>query len=138
MNPQYSWYATQLKPFFAPPAWIFGPVWTVLYVIIAITFIRVIYLGFRKVIPVGVVIPFVLNLAFNFLFSPIQFGLQNNYLAATDIILVLATLIWAIVAIKPYSRSLAYAQTPYLLWVIFATVLQLSVTWLNNISLLIK
>jgi tryptophan-rich sensory protein len=132
MNPEASWYATLIKPSFAPPSWIFGPVWGVLYTIIAITFIRVFYLAFTKAIPGAVVIPFVLNLAFNFAFSPLQFGIQNNYLAAIDILCVLGTLVWAMFAIWPHSRIIAYAQIPYLLWVSFATILQLTITWLNR------
>ncbi|MEK7609708.1 MAG: TspO/MBR family protein [Patescibacteria group bacterium] len=131
MSPTYSWYSQLIKPSFAPPSWIFGPVWSVLYIIIAVTFIRVFYLSATKVIPGIIVIPFILNLIFNFSFTPLQFGLQNNYLAAIDILLVLGTLIWAIIAIWPYSRKLAYAQIPYLLWVTFATVLQLTITWMN-------
>ena len=100
--------------------------------IIAITFIRVFYLAFTRTIPALVALPFVLNLVFNFSFTPLQFGLQNNHLAAVDIFCVLGTLIWAIIAIWPYSRAIAYAQTPYLLWVTFATVLQLTITWLNR------
>lgn len=132
MNPTYSWYSTLIKPSFAPPSWIFGPVWSVLYVIIAITFIRVFYLAFTRVIPGMVALPFILNLVFNFAFSPLQFILQNNYLAALDIILVFSTIIWMMIAIWPYSRALAYAQIPYLLWVTFASVLQLTVTYLNR------
>lgn len=127
-----AWYAALIKPSFAPPSWLFSPVWSVLYIIIAVTFIRVFYLAWKRVIPSNVAVPFILNLAFNLAFSPIQFGLQNNYFAAVDILLVLGTLVWAIVAIWPYSRSLAYWQIPYLAWVGFATVLQLSVTWLNR------
>lgn len=125
------WYSSLIKPSFAPPAWVFGPVWMVLYAVIAITFGRVFYLAFRKIIPPAVILPFVLNLAFNFLFSPLQFVLQDNILASVDILLVLGTLIWAMAAIYPYSRTLAYAQIPYLAWVSFATALQLSITWLN-------
>ncbi|MEK7641768.1 MAG: TspO/MBR family protein [Patescibacteria group bacterium] len=132
MSPTYSWYATLIKPSFAPPSWIFGPVWTVLYVIIAITFLRVFYLAATHKIAGIVALPFALNLIFNFAFTPLQFGLQNNYLAAVDIVLVFATIIWMMVAIWPYSRGLAYAQIPYLLWVTFAMVLQLTVTWLNR------
>jgi tryptophan-rich sensory protein len=69
---------------------------------------------------------------FNAAFTPLQFGLKNNLLAAVDILLVLGTLIWAIVAIYPHARVLAYAQIPYLLWVSFATVLQLTITFLNK------
>ena len=132
MKPAYSWYSELVKPSFAPPSWLFGYVWSVLYVVIAITFVRVFYLAIMRVVPGIVALPFVLNLVFNFSFTPLQFGLQNNYLAAVDILCILGTLIWAIIAIWPYSRLLAYAQLPYLLWVIFATVLQLTITWLNR------
>ena len=128
----YSWYSHIIKPSWAPPSWLFGPVWTFLYVIIAVTFIRVFYLCIRRIIPGAVAIPFVLNLIFNFSFTPIQFGLQNNYLAALDILLVLGTLIWSMTAIWPYTRAITYAQIPYLAWVTFATILQLTVTWLNR------
>jgi tryptophan-rich sensory protein len=121
-----------VKPPFAPPAWLFAPVWSVLYAIIAVTFIRVFYLASKETIPRNVAIPFILNLFFNLAFSPLQFQLQDNYLAAADILFVLGTLIWAMAAIWPYSRKLAYWQIPYLAWVSFATVLQLAVTWLNG------
>ncbi|PIR82994.1 hypothetical protein COU19_02930 [Candidatus Kaiserbacteria bacterium CG10_big_fil_rev_8_21_14_0_10_56_12] len=75
--------------------------------------------------------PFALNLVFSLAFSPIQFGLQNNLLAALDILLVLGTLVWAMRAIYRYERWIAYAQVPYLLWVAFATCLQLTITYLN-------
>jgi tryptophan-rich sensory protein len=58
--------------------------------------------------------------------------LKNNLFAAIDIILVLITLVWAIVAIYPHVKWVAYAQVPYLLWVSFATVLQLTITYLNR------
>ena len=72
-----------------------------------------------------------LNLVFNFAFTPLQFGLKSNILAAVDILFVLGTLIWAMVSILPYSGWIAYVQIPYLLWVSFATVLQLTITKLN-------
>ena len=82
-------------------------------------------------IPFGVALPFILNLIFNFAFTPIQFGLKNNLLAGVDIILVLGTLIWGMVAIYPHKKWVTYIQIPYLLWVSFATVLQFTVTYLN-------
>jgi len=127
----YDWYKTLIKPKWAPPSWLFGPVWSVLYVLIAVSYGYVVYLFFTKKISFVVLLPFILNLIFNFIFTPIQFGLRNNFLAATDILLVLATLIWAIFAIYPYANWVAYINTPYLLWVCFATVLQLTVTFLN-------
>jgi len=82
-----------------------------------------------------VALPFALNLIFNFAFTPLQFGLKNNLLAAVDILLVLGTLIWALAALwyaAPALRWVVYVNTPYLLWVSFATVLQLTITYLNR------
>lgn len=131
MNNAYDWYSNLIKPAWSPPSWIFGPVWTVLYAIIAVTFGTVFFRAFAGKLPWVVALPFVLNLIFNFAFTPLQFGLKNNYLAAGDILLVLITLIWALISIWPHSRWIAYANIPYLLWVAFATVLQLTITFLN-------
>ena len=127
-----TWYQQLVKPAWAPPAYLFGPVWTFLYVIIAVTFGTVFVKAFGGKIPWMVALPFALNLVFNLAFSPIQFKLQNNLLASVDIILILATLIWALAAIFPYARWITFANVPYLLWVTFATVLQLTITYLNK------
>jgi benzodiazapine receptor len=128
----YNWYQKLIKPSWAPPSWLFGPVWTVLYVIIALSLGTVFYKILTKKLPWIIALPFVLNLIFNFAFTPLQFGLRNNYLAAADILLVLITLIWAIITIYPHIKWVAYAQIPYFLWVSFATILQLTVTYLNK------
>lgn len=126
-----AWYSPLVKPFFAPPAWVFGPVWTVLYIVILISFGYVLWQYFKRRLPFAVLLPFILNVLFNLAYTPIQFGLKNNELASLDILLVLGTLVWALVAIWPRVRWVAYVNIPYLLWVAFATVLQLSITWLN-------
>lgn len=127
----YGWYSQLIKPSWSPPSWLFGPVWTVLYIIIAASFGTVFYKAFTKQIPWMVAVPFILNLIFNFAFTPLQFGLKNNLLAGIDILFVLATLVWALIAIYPHIKWVAYVNIPYLLWVLFATVLQLSITYLN-------
>lgn len=127
----YNWYSMLVKPVWAPPSWVFGPVWTVLYSVIAISFGTVFYRAFTGKIPRMVALPFALNLVFNFAFTPLQFGLQSNIFAAIDILLVLGTIIWAMIAIYSHIRWVAFAQIPYLLWVSFATVLQLTITVLN-------
>lgn len=132
MTPEQLWYADLIKPTWAPPDWVFGPVWAVLYAIIFVSFGFVAYRAWRKDIPWRVFLPFGSNLIFNVLFSPIQFGLRNNVLAMIDIVLVLVTLIWALRVIYPYYRSVSWVNIPYLLWVSFATVLQMSITWLNR------
>lgn len=127
----YSWYQTLIKPTWAPPSWLFGPVWSVLYIIIAGSYGYVLYLFVTKKIHPVVILPFVLNLAFNFAFTPIQFGLRNNIGAMVDIFLVLGTLIWALIAIYPHAKWVALVNIPYLAWVCFATVLQVTITVMN-------
>lgn len=127
-----AWYGQLAKPFFAPPAWVFGPVWTALYAVIAISFGFVLLRTLKQRLPFAVLLPFILNLLFNAAYTPIQFGLRNNLLASVDVVLVLVTLVWAMQAIWHRARWVALVNIPYLLWVSFATVLQLSITWMNR------
>jgi tryptophan-rich sensory protein len=129
----YEWYAQLKRPSWAPPAWLFGPVWSVLYVIIFVSFGRVWYNAFYLIIPFGLLLPFLLNLIVNFAFTPIQFRLKSNILASVDILLVLGTLIYALVHIYPYMPWVVWVNIPYVLWVAFATCLQFTITWLNRI-----
>lgn len=78
-----------------------------------------------------VALPFAINLVANLIFTPIQFGMRNLPLASVDILIVLGTIVWMIVAIWPHYRWVALAQLPYLIWVATATVLQLSITAMN-------
>ena len=129
-----NWYSQLIKPTWAPPSWLFGPVWTVLYVIIAVTYGTVFYKTFSGQLPWIVALPFALNLIFNFAFTPIQFGLKNNWLASLDVMLVVGTLVWALAAVwyaSPELRWVAYANIPYVLWGTFATALQIAITYLN-------
>ncbi len=131
----YNWYSQLIKPSWSPPSWLFGPVWTVLYTIIAISFGTVFYKAFTGKLSWIVAVPFILNLIFNFSFTYFQFGLKNNLLASIDILLVVGTLIWALVAIwhaSPDLRWVVYVNIPYLLWGTFATCLQLTITYLNR------
>ena len=128
----YAWYQALQKPWWAPPSWVFGPVWSVLYVIIALSFGTVFVMAGQRKIGWIVALPFALNLLFNVAFTPLQFGLRSNILASIDILLVLITLVWAMRSISPHAPWVTYAQIPYLLWVAFATVLQLTITYLNT------
>ena len=128
----FSSYQELIRPTWAPPAWIFGPVWSVLYILIVISFGKVFLMLWQKQITWIVALPFILNLIFNLSFTWIQFGLKNNILASVDILLVLATLIWAMFSIWPKARFIALINIPYLFWVSFATVLQLTITLLNK------
>ncbi len=126
------WYRQLKKPSWAPPSFLFGPVWTILYIIIFVTFGQVLLACFRGEVSALTLAPFLLNLMFNFLFTPLQFGLKNNLLASIDIVLILGTLIWALVAIAPFMLYVLWWNIPYLCWVSFATVLQLTITVLNS------
>ena len=128
----YNWYSQLIKPSWAPPSWLFGPAWSFLYILIAVSFGKVFLMAWQKQITFVVALPFILNLVFNFAFTFLQFGLKNNLFAAIDILLVLGTLIWAMFVIYPYAHWITYIQIPYLFWVSFATALQLVVTYLNK------
>jgi tryptophan-rich sensory protein len=124
-------YAQWIQPSWAPPAWLFGPVWSVLYVLIGVSFGYVFYKVFQGEIPKLVALPFVLNLIANASFTPVQFGLQNLPLAAAVILIVLVTIPWMMWSVWPYAQWVAYLQIPYFIWVAFATILQLTITYLN-------
>jgi benzodiazapine receptor len=126
------WYMQLIKPSWSPPSWLFGPVWTFLYILIVVSFGKVFLMLGQKQIIFITALPFILNIVFNLAFTPIQFGLRNLPLAAIDIVFVLATLIWAMAAIYPQARWITYIQIPYVFWVSFATALQLTITYLNR------
>lgn len=132
MNQTYHSYHKLIKPKWAPPAWVFGPVWTILYIIITISFGYVFYKYLKGEILFMVMLPFFLNLIFNFAFTPLQFGLKNLILASVDILLTTGTLIWALIIIYPIFPWVTLVNIPYLLWGLFATILQLRITYLNR------
>jgi len=128
----YVRYQLMKKPKWAPRAKVFGPVWSVLYLIILVTFGTVFFQVIMGELPLVIILPFILNLIFNILFTPIQFELKSNVLGLVDIVLVFVTLLWLMVAIYPYIPFVALANIPYLLWVCFAIVLQIAITYMNR------
>lgn len=126
------WYNSLEKPEWTPAPATIGLIWQILYPIILVTFGFVFVQAFRKRVPWMVAIPFALNLIANLLFTPIQFGFRNLPLAAFDILIVWTTIIWMVMAIWNHYKWVAIAQIPYFIWVSLATVLQLSITWMNR------
>lgn len=125
------WYSELKKPSWSPPSWLFGPVWSVLYILIFISFGYIFYKVYLGYIPTIFILPFILNIIFNILFSPIQWKLRNNQLATIDIFLLIVTLIWIMVSVYTHYSWITYIQIPYLIWLSFAFVLQLTITILN-------
>ena len=119
-----SWYQQLEKPPLTPPGWVFGPVWTVLYILILISIVLWVR-SKGKAYPVLTSAILVVHLAANFVWTPLFFGMQSPLLAFIDILLLDATLIILIYLFRKSSLSAAYFLLPYLAWVSFATYLNL-------------
>jgi len=131
MNEQSSYLAQKLPPL-APPAWLFGVVWPFLYILIIISYGWIFWRAVKGEMNYWFVTPFIVNLITNALFTYFQFGLKNNSLALIDILIVLITIIITIILTWKDYRLIAYMQLPYLIWVTFATYLQIGITILNR------
>ena len=129
--PWMEWYQSLAKPSWTPQPQTIGLIWQILYPIILGTFGFVFVQAGRRQIPWLVAVPFAINLVANLIFTPIQFGMRDLPLAAIDILVVWGTLVWMMIGVWPHYRWVAAAQVPYFVWVSIATVLQLSITWMN-------
>ena len=125
------WYNLLEKPSWTPPPAAISLIWMILYPIILISFGFVFVQAFRGKVGWKVAVPFAINLVANLLFMPIFSGLRNVPLAAADILIVWATIIWCVFTVWPLYKWVGAAQVPYFVWVSIATVLQLSITWSN-------
>lgn len=125
------WYQTVLKPPFNPPNYLFGPVWTVLYLLMGVS----LFLLLNQ--PAGAwktraLIFFGIQISLNFLWSFLFFKFHVLGIALAEIIvlwLMIAAMIFTMIQVKPV---IGLIQIPYLLWVSFATVLNASFWWLNR------
>ncbi len=126
-----TWYNGLAKPSWTPTPATIGLIWQILYPMILISFGFVFWQALRGKVGRLVALPFGINLVANLIFTPIQFGLRNLPLAAVDILIVWASILWLMVAVWPHFRWVSLVQIPYLIWVSLATVLQLSITMMN-------
>lgn len=120
-----TWYSTLTKPSFAPPNWVFGPVWTTLYTLMGVS----VYLVWQK--RGNGVRLFWVHLFFNALWSILFFGLQNPLYALIDIAVLWVLLLVTIVLFFRTSPTAGWLLVPYLLWVSFASLLNLFIVLLN-------
>ncbi|HRO48951.1 MAG TPA: tryptophan-rich sensory protein [Hyphomicrobium sp.] len=121
------WYASLAKPSFNPPGWVFGPVWTVLYMLIALAGWRI----WRAAPSSTAMWLWIAQMILNWFWSPAFFGLNAPWLAFALIVCMLATIVAFIVQARKYDRLAAALFVPYLAWVSFATVLNGSIAAMN-------
>jgi len=125
-----SWYLTINKPTWTPPSWLFGPVWTILYLMMAIAFYLIWTKGVtKKTLPA--LRFFLIQLALNLFWSLIFFGLGNFWLAYLEIITLLLFIVMTIKSFWGLSPFAGRLLIPYLLWVSFASFLNLAIALLN-------
>ncbi len=124
-----TWYQALNKPFFNPPNFLFGPVWTILYILMGISlYLILISKSKKKDLAVKV---FFVQLFLNLLWSFIFFGFQNPFLALLEIIALWFAIFVTIRLFLPISKTAGYLLIPYILWVSFALILNLSIVLLN-------
>ncbi|MBS6559931.1 MAG: tryptophan-rich sensory protein [Clostridiales bacterium] len=126
----FSYYEQLKKPLFAPPSFVFPIVWTLLYLLLGISFylIQITPSPFTST----ATLLYLLQLVLNFLWSPVFFSLQNTLLAFFILLLLWIVVFQMIRAFYRISPLSAWLQVPYLLWLTFAGYLNLSVLLLNQ------
>lgn len=126
------WYAGIAKPSFNPPNWLFGPVWTALYAMMAIALYLVWRKGFAAKGVKFALAVFLVQLALNTLWSYAFFGSQSPLAGLVVIVALWAMIAASIAAFAPISRAAAALLVPYILWVSFAAILNASIYFLNR------
>ena len=127
-----TWYASLQKPAFNPPNWIFAPVWTTLFIMMGVAAFLVWDKGLEnKKVKISLAI-FGLQLLLNVLWSILFFGLQSPLYAFIDIIMLWASILATIIYFYRISAAAAYLLIPYILWVSFASALNLFIVILNR------
>jgi tryptophan-rich sensory protein len=125
------WYFTINKPAFTPPNELFGPVWTVLYILMGISLFRISDLPASKERNAALSI-FGIQLLLNFLWSILFFKFHFICLALVDIVLLWGMIFSMILRFRKLDTWASYFQIPYLLWVSFASILNISILYLNG------
>jgi translocator protein len=124
-----SWFSTIIKPSFNPPNWIFGPVWTTLYILMGISLYLIWTNKIKNKKPAMTI--FFTQLVLNSLWSILFFGVQKPLFAFIEIIILWFAILLTILKFHKISKPASYLLVPYILWVSFAAVLNLSIYLLN-------
>lgn len=122
------WYAGLAKPSWNPPGWVFGPVWTALYLLMG----TAAWAAWRAGAPASAWWAFAIQLALNALWSVLFFGLKRPDWALAEIVLLAIAIAWCALRFGAASRLAGWMMAPYLAWVLFATVLNAAIWRLNR------
>ena len=125
------WFTTLAKPSFNPPGYLFGPVWTALYLLMGISMF-IIWNTPKTELRQKALMVFGIQLFFNFWWSILFFSFHTIFLSVIDILVMWFLIVYMISLFKKIKPVAAYLQIPYLLWVTFATVLNISIWYLNK------
>ena len=122
------WYSEIALPTYNPPSWVFGPVWTVLYILMSIAIWRI----WSKFFYENILKIYFIHLFFNGLWSIIFFGFHKPIIALIDLIIIVGLVIYLTLQYKKFDKISFYIMIPYMLWVMYAFVLNFSIVILNN------
>ena len=126
-----TWYAALNKPVFTPPGWVFGPAWTILYILMGISLYLILQKGLDKPMVRQGVILFAVQLALNFLWSIVFFGMHAIFFALVVIILLFVLVLATSISFFRVSKPAGWLLIPYLCWLGFASVLNATI-WILN------
>ena len=126
------WYAGLNKPFFTPPDWLFGPVWTILYFLMGVSVFLVWKRGLESHGVRLAMALYLVQLFLNALWTPLFFGLQMPFLGFVEIIVLWTAILFTLLAFAGVSAVAAWLLVPYLAWTSFAAILNGAIWWLNR------
>ncbi len=127
-----SWYINLSKPLLSPPNWVFGPVWITLYLLMGISLFIIWNKGLNDTFRKNAFYLFIIQLVFNSLWSIVFFGMHQLLLSVVVIIMLWLLIFINIVHFGKISKTAGLLLIPYLLWVSFATYLNISIYLLNR------
>ena len=125
-----TWYAFINKPFFSPPNWLFAPVWTIIFLLMGVSLFLVLETKKSDQKNLAIVL-FTIQFFFNVLWSFLFFGLRSPLLGLIGIIILWFSIVATILGFYKVSKKSAYLLLPYILWVSFATILNLAILLMN-------
>ncbi|MBD3282645.1 MAG: tryptophan-rich sensory protein [Candidatus Portnoybacteria bacterium] len=125
-----SWYRTIERPSFNPPDWVFAPVWTLLFLLMGVSLFLIWKNGVNKKNKKAIIL-FFIQLVFNILWSVMFFGLESPLLGFIVIVVLWIFILKTILAFRDLSKIAAWLLIPYIAWVSFAALLNLSILILN-------